>query len=151
MPLLVSECTSLGNHACSPKSESREVIFFSSLILTVGIAGVLQNKSLTDTLCGMLWRGNRGKKYFGMGAYLSLLGTMIIHCVNCVVVAVRKLLESTNIGLMVLKSQSFVAGVSCNSVFLPNMAGTTDSRWRAATSQNGVCKRAGRANRPMRF
>merc|ERR1712176_904359 len=142
MPLLVSECTSLGNHACSPKSESREVIFFSSLILTVGIAGVLQNKSLTDTLCGLLWKGNKGRKYCGMEAYLSLLGTMIIYCVHRVVVAVRKPFESTNIGLTLLKSQSFIAGVSCNSVFLPKMAGTTDLRWRAATSRYGVCKRA---------
>ena len=82
MPPTFSEYTPLGNHACSPESESRKVTFFSSLILTVGIAGVLQNKSLTDTLCGLLWRGNKGKKYCGMEAYLSLLGTMITCCVN---------------------------------------------------------------------
>ena len=88
MHLLFSGYTPLGSHVSSSKSESWGVTFFLSLTLTVGIAGVLQNKSLTDALHGLLWGGNQGKKYFGMGPYLSLLGTVIIYCMNCVVVAV---------------------------------------------------------------
>ena len=78
MHLLFSGYTPLGSHVSSSKSESWGVT----------IAGVLQNKSLTDALHGLLWGGNQGKKYFGMGPYLSLLGTVIIYCMNCVVVAV---------------------------------------------------------------
>ena len=75
------------------------------------------------------------KEYLGGGAYLFSLGKVVLSNVDFVVVAAFKLI-SMNIGLMLLMSQSFIAGVCWKSVLLPKWRESLTSRLNAVTSKN---------------